>query len=92
VAGLQSDYPHTIHTLLKSADKLLSELLTNSLCVLCSSSLVQSDVGRLLRMGVGETLCYGCARMLQECDLPRATLMSNLRDIVEDFIIEDRHE
>jgi cytoplasmic tRNA 2-thiolation protein 2 len=68
VAGLQSDYPHTVHTILKSADKLVlpDQLGPVDICGLCSAPVLLSKVDAPI-VHTNRTTCYGCKRLLQDC-------------------------
>lgn len=76
INGLQSEYPHTIHTLLKSGDKLTAPSSTSysSSCSVCGS-VISAIPTYFINEPDDRPFCYGCKRMLRECNTDIITLL-----------------
>lgn len=100
VNKLQAQFPHTVHTLLRSGDKLYideTELQDNNsndnkFCLLCLSLLTREERKCPTR------LCYSCILLQQECEdtnqialvtEQNVKLTSRRDDIVKEFLLDD---
>lgn len=80
IISLQAEFPHTVNTVIRTAEKLLTVKLDNNLhaqfsCPLCQRSLTKEElkqvslVENLEKAGLFDSSCYSCQRLLKEIDL-----------------------
>ena len=93
ISGLQSNFPSTVSTVLKTAAKLRPMSGARGNCQVCFLPLVQRDCGvveELAGLSLEDGLCTGCSIAVSECEQEVKGLVSrtNLSSVLDQFIID----
>jgi cytoplasmic tRNA 2-thiolation protein 2 len=92
VSALQAEFPSTIHTVIRSVDRLVcpvpSSELSGKRCVLCGDDSDPCDEPSSLEAEFPADLCYACRRTYAEMTVPR-TSTDAVRAYLSDCLLDD---
>ena len=84
IIRLQSQFPSTIHTILRSSEKIKIEIVENQLlCFLCQHELTLNEIH--------DNICYSCQIQLIQNNKLKKPLF-NLKNELKEFLIEEEEE